>query len=460
MISLKIWQLESGLAAMQERTGLALDACQRAFPMYFKTDDSVSNGSDWPEIAMPATVIEATVSIYRNGAADEMYESLLCEVIEEIRRLQRVTSYVSGVPVRPVSLEALPPYIPTATGSVGESGFRADGDVRVYLLPQNVVKLPSRRDFDAVEMQAFQSFLHRSDGAFSGYLASQSEAQAALLHRGDARSSLLASATACEVFLDDFLKHLLWEQSAKPEECLPIFFDRGALTTVLARTRKELGRLVGGNWNDHTQRELGDWQSHVAHLRHQTIHGGYSPTLDEARAAVVASDRLRDYAVSVLVKRLKKFPRTALVLIGSQALAARGELTNTIRREIESGQAADWADRFVRWRKCLAGLIERELEPVTPDQRDAYLVGVITGRGKIGFVRHHRASGLAAKVELLARSETIERMEKLADAIPDGKEPVSVAGKDDVPTRLTEEWVSEHRRVPLCGVMADGADFY
>jgi hypothetical protein len=250
MISLKIWQLESGLAAMQERTGLALDACRRAFPTYFKSPDHSSDTVDWPAFNVPATVVEATVSIYRDGVTDEMYGSMLNDVVDEIRRLQRVCSYVPGLPVRPVSLEALPPYIPTATGSVGESGFRTDGDVHVYLLPQNVIKVPARRDFDPVEMQSFQSFLYRSDGVFSGFLASQSEARAALLHRGDARSSLLASATACEVLLDDFLKHLLWEQLARPEDCLPMFVDGKALSTILSRTRKELGPLVGGNWND------------------------------------------------------------------------------------------------------------------------------------------------------------------------------------------------------------------
>lgn len=239
-----------------------------------------------------------------------------------------------------------------------------------------------------------------------------------------------------------------------------MFVEGKALSTVLSRTRKQLGPLIGGNWNDRTQRDLGDWQSRVAHLRHQTIHGGYVPTLDEAQAAVETSDRLRDYAASVLIKRLKKFPRTALMLIGSQALEVRGQLTNVVRREIESGRAADWGERFVRWRRCLAGLVERELEPFDPDQKDAYLIGVITGRGRIEYVRHHRDSGLAATVELLARSEAIERMEKLGEAITDGKGPVSVASDGDVPTRLTEDWVAEHRRIPLCGVMADGADFY
>ncbi|SKX88837.1 Uncharacterised protein [Mycobacteroides abscessus subsp. bolletii] len=109
----------------------------------------------------------------------------------------------------------------------------------------------------------------------------------------------------------------------------------------------------------------------------------------------------------------------------------------------------------------LARLVEREVEPFAPDQNEAHLIGVITGRGKIEYVRHHRQTGLAATVELLARSPAIERIEKLADAIPDGKERVSVAAINaDVPTRLTEQWVAEHRRLPRCGVMANGADFY
>ncbi|MEU0497518.1 hypothetical protein, partial [Mycobacterium sp. NPDC006124] len=257
MISLKIWQLETGLAAVQERTGVALDACRRAFPSYFEAQAPPSDGVDWPAINMPATVVEATVSVYRDGVTDELYGSLMNDVIDEIRRVQRVASYVSGLPVRPVSLEALPPYIPTATGSVGESGFRADGDVGVYLLPQNVVKLPARRDFSGIEMQSFESFLYRSDAVFSGFLASQSEARAALLHRGDARSSVLASATACEAFLDDFLKHLLWEQLATPEECLPMFVEGKALSgqvhgrgvrrrRVILRVDRSGGQCRGG----------------------------------------------------------------------------------------------------------------------------------------------------------------------------------------------------------------------
>jgi ABC-type sugar transport system substrate-binding protein len=61
---------------------------------------------------------------------------------------------------------------------------------------------------------------------------------------------------------------------------------------------------------------------------------------------------------------------------------------------------------------------------------------------------------------LLEWSPAIARIEEFADAIPDGKERVSVASNADVPTRLTEQWVAEHRRLPLCGVMANGADFY
>ncbi|MEU0499431.1 hypothetical protein [Mycobacterium sp. NPDC006124] len=169
---------------------------------------------------------------------------------------------------------------------------------------------------------------------------------------------------------------------------------------------------------------------------------------------------MRDFAASVLSTRLKKFPRTALMLIGSQALEAQGEMTNAVRREMESGQAADWGQRFFRWRRCLAGLVERELDPFEADQAEAHLIGVITGRGRIKYVRHHRNLGLAATVELSARSRDIERLDELAEAIPDGKGPVSVAIESDVPTRLTEHWVAEHRRIPLCGVMANGADFY
>ena len=276
MVSLKIWHLETGLAGLREKSGLAFEACQRAFPMYLSDQRSTTSAEDvdWPDLALPATVVETSISIHRNNVTDEAFAAALEEAVQEIQRLQRVNGYVTGRPVRPLSLQALPPYVPIATASVGGSGFETDGDMSVYLLTENIRQLPSRRDFDDVEMQMFVSFFHRSSGAFGGFLASQSEARAALLHRGDARSSLLASATACEVFLDDFLKHLLWEKRRTPEDCLPIFVDGAAITTVQGRTRRELGNLVGGNWNDKTQPDLNNWQSQVAHLRHRTIHGG------------------------------------------------------------------------------------------------------------------------------------------------------------------------------------------
>ena len=118
--------------------------------------------------------------------------------------------------------------------------------------------------------------------------------------------------------------------------------------------------------------------------------------------------------------------------------------------------------RFQRWRTCLARLAERALRRSTVDASGAYSIAVIDAPGQIRWVRHHREAGMAANASLpLAEyAATLEALSRLAEGGGRHEMPISVSSGVPSPLTLVEDWVAEHRRLPLCGVMANGNDFY
>lgn len=462
VVSLKVWHEPTGVAGIRERTECAFNACKRAFPTYF-SDISDDKAELDLSLNLQSTVVEVSVSVYGDDVPTSQLAGLFEEGICHIQRMQRAQGYVTGHPVRPVSLQTLPPHIPMATASISPSGIRTDGGVNLYLIESNIWQYGSHTEFDPPRLMRFESFLFRDSSVYSGFLASSSEARSALIHRGDARSSLLASATACELLLDDFLKHLLWESNTRPEECIRYFVDRNRTSTVLSRTRKYLPDLIGGSWDPKVQPPLRAWQEHVAHLRNRTIHGGYAPTQTEASNAIDVTNELHLFCMRLLSERRSKYPRTALVSFGQEKLLGEGLSTPETQREFEEGDGEDWLLRFQRWRTCLDRLTERALGRVTVDASEAYSIAVIEAPGQIRWVRHHRDAGLAANAETPEGPEfaaTLETLRRLVEAGPVHEMPISVASGVSAPLTLIEDWVAEHRRIPLCGVMASGEDFY
>ncbi|QEN16376.1 hypothetical protein ACRDU6_30070 [Mycolicibacterium sp. ELW1] len=395
MISLKVWHIPSGVAGIQERTAAAFNACRKAFPSYFP-DEAADLDPGELSVDIETSVVEVSVSVYSENVPTSQLAELFEDGVAHIQRLQRAQGYVTGHPVRPISIQTLPPQIPMATGSVGTSGLRTDGGINLYLLEQNIWQYGTHTDFDELQLRKFQSFVFRDSGVFSGFLSSSSDARSALIHRGDARSSLLASATACEVLLDDFFKHLLWESAARPEDCVKFFVDRQRMSPVLSRVRRHLGDLIGGDWNPSTQPVLRAWQESIAYGRNRTIHAGYSPTSKEAQAALDTTDELHSFCMHALAEEKSKYPKTALMGIGVQILQDQGLMTPQIQSELENGDPEDWQARFKRWRTALDRLTEHALGRSTLDASAAISIAVIDAPGHARWVRHLRQAGFAA----------------------------------------------------------------
>ncbi|MGJ0119910.1 hypothetical protein ACQ7HM_11955 [Williamsia sp. MIQD14] len=344
-------------------------------------------------------------------------------------------------------------------------GFVPDGGVNLYLLPANMRAIAVRSDFTEDDMDRVNAFVARAEGFLGGALASQSEARLALTFRGDTRASVLASATGCEILLDDLLRHLLWEDGRRPEDCVHIFYDRGQVTTTLKRALKYTQVFLKGDWNTAQQPDLNAWQHETARVRNTVVHAGYRPTLEQAYAALDAADGLQSYLGDLVLKLTYRFPRTALMLYGRDELVSRNQFTARVRAVLDDDQTSGWTTKFVRWRSCVERLIDDELFPgqIDSPSEDIGLAAVVDPPGQVTWVLHdmnRRRACRALVNEQLIPEPTRASLRTAADAIPADSCPLSIAVGDLYSAEPTEEWVSEHRRLPLHEVMVDGNDWY
>lgn len=462
VISLKVWHQVSDSFAEKLRSRAAFDACNLAFPRYFQ--ESKEGGDLDPpfDFHLVTTVIEASCSIYEIEVTDDDVSHLLSQAIDRIRDLQRANSYVSGQPKRLISFETLPINIPLATGTVSMDGFVANGGVSIYSIFDNISQIPTRIDLDQMQMSTMHSFLQRRDGFMAGYLASANEASVAAKFRGDNRAAVLSTATGCEIFLDDLLKHILWEVGRRPEECVQMSVENNTVTTVQYRTRRYMGELVGGNWNPDSQPALRRWILKVAHIRNRTIHVGHQPSRIEVQEAKKSAADLEQYAFDAIRKKVHRLPRTCLLLIGENAMCEERLLTRAVRNILKSEDPADWVAKFIRWRLCLERAIERQFDSITGDVSKAFVVAVIVSKSAFDIVLHDRESGLAARAQPVEDlpSGLRQRIVDVMQVVSEEMLPVSIAFQEPISATPLEEWVPEHRRLPLCEVMVDGTDFY
>lgn len=488
VISLKIWQIEAVPQSVIERANQAFTAARLAFPNYFDIEAaateelgarnaphehlqsaSTTAAGGRPPLA-PWTVVEASCVQYQvdTPGAVEIPRMMLERAIEHVQRLQRACSYVSGRAVRPLTLQTLPVTIPLATATVTTATatpeFTTDGSVIPYLIPANMYSLANRSEFTTDEVARVIAFAERDEGFLGGVLASQAEARAALTFRGDCRASVLASATGCEILLDDLLRHLLWESGRRPEDCVSIFFDQGQVTTALKRALKHTQPYLKGQWDIAVQPELKAWQHDVARIRHMTIHAGYRPSVDQAHAALDSVDGLQRYVGDLVLAKKHKFPRTALMMFGEDELIRRNLYTAKVKAAYQDQIDNDWATRFIRWRDCLERLIDAELYPARDlEVDDLSLVAVILPPGRLTWVlrnvKGHRACRAAIE-DGQVPSRTRSSLTAMMNELPSDSWPVSTLVDGLFGAVPDEDWVSEHRRLPLVEVMIDGRDFY
>lgn len=461
MSSILVWQISESDAI--NRNSAALIAARRAFPGSHMIEDSepAPNDAQHNAFGKSFTVLEvACHSLDGSEILEEELPNLLREIVDNIQSIQIGYSMVTGLPVQLLTVETLPHIIPSVRATIQPPGtIKPDNEIMMNIVNNNIFDLISRPELDEGGIQDLIGVVQRRGTAFTGSAESMCEAKAAFILRGDYRSAALAAATSAEIFIEDLIKHLLWEGGKTPEECVNLYTDQRQ--SALSRSKRHLPELLGGSWQDDRPGAMRAWQEKSAKLRHRVIHAGYHPDRSETQAAIDAVLGFQDHAIDALRKKRNKYPRTALALIGVERLQAEGLISPQIQGIIDSDLS--WIGRFTAWRACLARQIEAASGLAEqPDPNRSELV-VVVHPGRTEWVLHDRTARMAARAEIDPRLLPEAQRGVLARALAamgTVNEPVSILVERGPTPRLTEAWVAEHRRIPLAKLMVAGGDMY
>ncbi|MGW7259011.1 hypothetical protein [Streptomyces sp. NPDC054834] len=178
------------------------------------------------------------------------------------------------------------------------------------------------------------------------------EASTFMRRDGDYGNAVIHAELSSEIVLDSILALLLWEeqlQAPSIDAAIAVFDDsRGGLTI---RVRREYAPRLGGIWDPEKQGPVQDWARKLARLRGRVVHRGYRPTETEAVAALSASAALLNFIKGRLAAKARKFPRTALLVLGEPGLRRLGGW-KAAEEYLEASQHRpdDWFREYAAWR--------------------------------------------------------------------------------------------------------------
>ena len=174
-----------------------------------------------------STIVEAAVIFTpRDDPPDEGEVSdAFDRALECIQRLQKAYSVVQQWPMRLVTRETLPFTVPWAMRTIMEESDGWPEGLSLYLLHRDIAAWVDPGQLNDEELGALDVAVRRDEGPFASYTDLRREAFVALHRRGDYRTAVLMAAIAAEMFLDDLLLHMMWEDAVRPEDAAAEFAD-------------------------------------------------------------------------------------------------------------------------------------------------------------------------------------------------------------------------------------------
>jgi hypothetical protein len=257
--------------------------------------------------------------------------------------------------------------------------------------------------------------------------------------------------------------YMLWEENRDPEDAAHAFFAGQGLT---ARLRRYYHERLGGNWSLDGANELGRWAGELAAVRHKVIHAAYRPTRDEAYAAYQCLDDVGDYLVSRLThaRTLRRYPRTAIGLLGRVGLKDRGVWSRRLEQLITDPDEPVWIETFERWRWIVSDAL-RETDDDATDASEVAAVLLFRHDASSQWYEHDRHRRRVRPTEpppdlTPAAVATMHATEEafLAETRSGERGTALWPGRPGRPVKGAE-WVRDYTVLPLYGVMCDGSDF-
>lgn len=470
MCSVKVWQID------------------RPFPGYFSAQyDAMTEAARRglpPEVSPPP----------RDGPVDEVVESsgfvqTVCEVavyvdqwpeadedeegadpltdafdlaLEAIRSLQNGYYLTTQEPVTLISQEALPPMVPCFVRRVVDGRPEADDwseGASAFFINDSYVTLVPGPPLDDEALDRFQAVLDTSEPgrALLGFADMLRDARAAL-RRGEYRTAVVSAESAAQVLLDDLLLHMLWEEGVDPVEAADTYCRHVGLSK---RMRTHFHGRLSGNWSM-KEGALGEWQQKLSAVRHRVVHAGYQPARLEAYDALDAVKALNDFVAMRLSanKSVRKYPRTAVALLGIEELDRRGRMARWLRDLVKDPTEPHWITMFARWRWVVHDHLNDERPYHGEDRDDRYqYVLLAQPDGTTAWWVHDRARRRVCRAaeppdltDAARESFTTGAAALVEEGIPEAYTMAWLGSPATVPEEDVE-WLRDHVVFPQYAVM-------
>gem|GEM_PF-4641784 len=177
-------------------------------------------------------------------------------------------------------------------------------------------------------------------------------AQHELHVNGGYGQSILASSIGVEVLCYLVAVSLLWEEHRNDPTCPGevevaehlASKDYAWVAESVIRTR------LGGNWNrDGKSSYWGAWRRNSARVRNKILHSGHRARRHESVQAITESLDFQKFVFNRIHARIGKYPFTALMLLGEDGIARRGEIKGSALVALEGARVddSDWHLDFI-----------------------------------------------------------------------------------------------------------------
>lgn len=149
---------------------------------------------------------------------------------------------------------------------------------------------------------------------------------------GDYIAASILFAASVEIFLDQLLKLMLWEENKTPAAAYDELFDKKAcscedckemLSTTFDRVKSGMyASRIGGDWDVYKSEMMKRWQM-LRYTRNKAVHGGMEPEDSEIVAAHNAVDKIVSWGIDLLADNMARYPITLFALAGRGGLERR-----------------------------------------------------------------------------------------------------------------------------------------
>jgi len=296
----------------------------------------VSSESDSSDIEPKKLVRESKVTVVQVSCIgefkkidEELLTRLFDESIDNIRHYLKAYNIVTHHDIELVTRQNTSFGVPYAVSEIDSQGQ--------YKVPHKVVESgifltqPLERingpevfiDEDKLNTIAYASetYLNNLLDQFSNI---RREAHLAL-NRGNTIVAGILLGMSAEIFLDELLLILLWEEGCLPEIARGILKDDTTDTTYKRIESSLYTDRLGGDWDFSTKGgAVREWRNRILLLRNKIAHAGYEPTQAEMKAGIDALNKLVGFVCDRLCANLKKYPISLQLVVGSDGIAKRG----------------------------------------------------------------------------------------------------------------------------------------